>query len=94
MTNNKLEMDILWRFGREHSLQSCGAKTRRRTACHKSLLNGKLRCRLHGGLSIGPQTAEGKARIVAVKEGFHIVICFGGTDVLQPVVQIFLQLQV
>ena len=35
------------------------------TACQKSPLKGKNRCRLHGGLSTGPRTAEGKARITA-----------------------------
>jgi hypothetical protein len=39
-----------------------GARTRRQTACMcKALANG--RCRLHGGLSAGPRTAAGKARI-------------------------------
>jgi len=28
---------------------------------------GKRRCRLHGGLSTGPQTPEGKARIAAAQ---------------------------
>ena len=28
-------------------------------------MKGKKRCRLHGGLSTGPRTAEGKARIAA-----------------------------
>ena len=45
--------------------QSCGARTRRGTACQKPPLAGKTRCRLHGGLSTGPRTAEGKARIAA-----------------------------
>lgn len=45
--------------------QSCGARTRRGTACQKPPLNGKTRCRLHGGLTTGPRTAEGKARIAA-----------------------------
>ena len=35
------------------------------TACQKSPLQGKNRCRLHGGLSTGPRTAEGRARIAA-----------------------------
>ena len=43
----------------------CNAKTRKGTLCQKSALKGKKRCRLHGGLSTGPQTAEGKARIAA-----------------------------
>jgi hypothetical protein len=40
----------------------CGAKTRRGTPCQcPAMANG--RCRLHGGLSTGPKTAEGIERI-------------------------------
>ncbi len=40
----------------------CGAKTRRGTKCLcPAMANG--RCRLHGGLSTGPKTAEGIERI-------------------------------
>jgi DNA-directed RNA polymerase specialized sigma24 family protein len=40
----------------------CGAKTRRGTGCQAPAMpNG--RCRLHGGLSTGPKTAEGIDRI-------------------------------
>ena len=45
--------------------QRCGAKTHSGTECRKPPLNGKIRCRLHGGLSTGPKTPEGKARIAA-----------------------------
>ena len=41
----------------------CGARTRRGTACQKPPLRGKKRCRLHGGLSSGQKTAEGRAKI-------------------------------
>ena len=43
----------------------CLAKTRQGTPCQKPHLKDKTRCRLHGGLSTGPKTADGKARIVA-----------------------------
>lgn len=40
----------------------CGARTRRGTPCQcPGMPNG--RCRLHGGLSTGPRTAEGIERI-------------------------------
>jgi hypothetical protein len=40
----------------------CEAKTRRGTVCQcPAMPNG--RCRLHGGLSTGPKTAEGLERI-------------------------------
>jgi hypothetical protein len=56
MTGTRLSAGIL-----------CLAKTRQGTPCQKPPLNGKTRCRLHGGLSTGPKTPEGKARIVAAQ---------------------------
>jgi hypothetical protein len=39
----------------------CGARTRQQGCCRQpAMTNG--RCRLHGGLSTGPRTAEGRAR--------------------------------
>ncbi len=42
----------------------CGAKTRsgNRGPCQCKPVPGKDRCRLHGGLSTGPKTTDGKAR--------------------------------
>jgi hypothetical protein len=43
----------------------CGARTRRGTPCQCKALKtkrGAWRCRLHGGLSTGPRTAEGASR--------------------------------
>ena len=45
----------------------CGAKTRTGHACRKPALKRKRRCRLHGGASTGPKTAEGRARIAAAQ---------------------------
>ncbi|MGA9622855.1 MAG: HGGxSTG domain-containing protein [Bryobacteraceae bacterium] len=40
----------------------CGAKTRRGSPCQcPAMANGS--CRIHGGLSAGPETAEGIARV-------------------------------
>ncbi len=45
-----------------HKEGICGAKTRSGTPCkRKDLLKGG-RCRLHGGMSTGPKTLEGKHR--------------------------------
>ena len=42
----------------------CGARTRQDGRCrHLAMTNG--RCRFHGGLSTGPRTADGLARITA-----------------------------
>lgn len=41
----------------------CGAKTRKGTTCKCKSIPGKRRCKFHGGLSTGPKTEEGKARI-------------------------------
>lgn len=49
----------------KHQNNICGALTRARTMCRRPPIKSKKRCRLHGGLSTGPKTAEGKARIAA-----------------------------
>lgn len=41
----------------------CGAKTRKGSPCQMKPQPGKRRCALHGGLSTGPATDAGKARI-------------------------------
>jgi hypothetical protein len=42
----------------------CGARTRQGHPCRMAVgALGKRRCSLHGGLSTGPKTAEGRARI-------------------------------
>jgi hypothetical protein len=45
----------------------CGARTRKGVPCVVRVEPGKRRCRFHGGLSTGPKTAEGKARIAAAQ---------------------------
>ena len=51
-------------------VERCGAKTRRGTACLcPAMKNG--RCRLHGGLSTGPKTEEGRARCGNWKHGLY-----------------------
>ena len=46
-------------------MEKCLALIRNGSKCQKPPIKGKKRCRLHGGLSTGPRTAEGKARIAA-----------------------------
>jgi hypothetical protein len=41
----------------------CGAKTRAGGTCLVRVEFGKARCRFHGGLSTGPKTEAGRARI-------------------------------
>lgn len=46
-----------------HAAARCGARTRAGEACQAPAMpNG--RCRMHGGASTGPRTAEGLARVV------------------------------
>ena len=42
----------------------CGARTKTRNGapCQCKVVPGRTRCKLHGGLSTGPRTSEGKAR--------------------------------
>lgn len=42
----------------------CGARTRRGGHCQARAVNGRKRCRLHGGASTGPRTKEGRENIV------------------------------
>jgi len=54
------------------SAPRCGAKTRAGKLCQSpAMANG--RCRMHGGASTGPRTAEGLARIAKArtKTGMH-----------------------
>ena len=53
------------RFGADWPGQRCRAKTRRGTACQRPANKRNGRCRLHGGRSIGPKSAEGRAKIAA-----------------------------
>lgn len=41
----------------------CGAKTRKGTECRALSEPNRRRCRFHGGLSTGPKTEAGRARI-------------------------------
>ena len=43
--------------------QPCEATTRKGTPCRNLSEPGKRRCKFHGGMSTGPRTPEGKARI-------------------------------
>jgi len=49
-------------FPEECRGMTCGAKTRAGTPCKRKDLYISGRCRLHGGLSTGPRTKEGKRR--------------------------------
>ena len=53
------------RLGAHWPGQRCFAKTRQGTPCRNPVVTDRNRCRLHGGLSTGPRTAEGKARSIA-----------------------------
>lgn len=45
----------------------CEATTRNGEPCAMPVVPGKMRCKLHGGLSTGPRTPEGRARIAAAQ---------------------------
>ena len=52
------------KFTHEELLQRvyCGAKTRAGTPCKQKGIYYNGRCKLHGGLSTGPKTEEGKRK--------------------------------
>jgi hypothetical protein len=45
----------------------CMARTRAGTPCVRRVVSGKQRCPNHGGLSTGPKTVAGKARVAATQ---------------------------
>ncbi len=47
--------------------RKCGARTRAGSPCRCKPEPGKARCKLHGGKSTGPKSAEGRARISAAQ---------------------------
>jgi hypothetical protein len=53
------------RLGAHWPGQRCLAKTRKGTPCQNPVVTDRNRCRMHGGKSTGPRTAEGKARVAA-----------------------------
>ena len=57
-------MNNVWR-GVAHNREKCLARTRRGTLCQAQALLKSTRCRLHGGLSTGAKTPEGKAKALA-----------------------------
>ncbi len=60
-----IEAGTATRFGLGWPGTRCLANTRRGTLCRNPAIRGPNKCRLHGGKSTGPRTAEGKARSIA-----------------------------
>ena len=67
LTNRKKLIDAGrgTRLGAKWPGQRCLAKTRQGTPCQNPVVTGRNRCRMHGGKSTGPRTAERKARVAA-----------------------------
>ena len=63
VTKSISELGKATRFGADWSGERCGAKTRRGTECQRPAYKRNGRCGLHGGMSTGARTAEGKKRI-------------------------------
>jgi len=55
-------VDHVWKIPKS-SRPKCGARTRNGEPCKAPAVLGMSRCRMHGGLSTGPKTAEGRERI-------------------------------
>ena len=55
-------------FGLDTPAPRCQAQSKRsKQQCRKAAIKGKKVCRLHGGLSTGPRTSEGRKRCAAAK---------------------------
>jgi glucans biosynthesis protein len=55
------------RLSRIRAAPRCGAKTRAGTSCRCPAIRGRIRCRLHGGLSPGAPKGSGNGNF---KDGF------------------------
>ncbi len=60
-----LEARLAQRAARKRLI--CGAKTRKGAPCRNLSEPGRHRCKFHGGMSTGPRTQEGRARIAAAQ---------------------------
>ncbi|MCZ8336235.1 MAG: HGGxSTG domain-containing protein [Rhodobacteraceae bacterium] len=47
---------------------SCGAKTRQGHRCKNKVVPGRTKCKFHGGLSTGPRTDAGRAKIAMAQK--------------------------
>jgi hypothetical protein len=55
-------------FGRDTPAPRCQARSKRsKQQCRKASMTGKNVCRVHGGLSTGPQTEQGRKHCAAAK---------------------------
>jgi len=53
--------------GRIHCTQCTAISKRSGERCKAPAVHGKTKCRMHGGRSTGPRTAEGRQRCAAAK---------------------------
>ena len=60
--------------------QLCGAKTRKGHPCKMMSEAGKRRCKFHGGMSTGPKTPEGKARIAKAQRKRWVCVAQGAAS--------------
>ena len=60
-----IEAGIETRFGPGWPGRRCGAKNRVGGACQNPAIEGRDRCKLHGGRSTGARSPQGKARAAA-----------------------------
>ena len=55
-------------FGQGTFAPRCQAQSKRsKQQCRKAAIRGKQVCRIHGGLSTGPRTLQGRKRCAAAK---------------------------
>ena len=67
LVKGNVTIGLSTRFGPDWPGIRCLAKTRRGTECQRAAYKHSTRCALHGGLSTGARTEEGRARLAAAR---------------------------
>ena len=66
MTEDQAQIQTFTTLGGRIQCRQCNAQSKRTgKRCGAVAIKGKTKCRIHGGLSTGPRTPEGRARVAA-----------------------------
>ena len=67
MSPMQMEQYLFTLGGRVRCIRCNALSKRTKQQCNAPAINGKAKCRIHGGKSTGPRTVEGKVRCAEAK---------------------------